>query len=209
MRPVSGLRATASQCDQCDSLGGNRRPVAKEAADTCGLGGTHVPFTTAVLNGLYSSHQDYVNKVTQAALDSVARGFVLPADAQDEISRAQASIWGMGLECGPLCADVRQFPLNPSSILLRNQTAFLLIKGADAKLLPILDAVTLAIAQGYTLGTGSAASKQQFAQAASLLQEYIRNVQLLLLSGNTKPETAKLLGDQATTLRNLVLAQSV
>jgi len=184
-------------------------PVAKEAADTCGLGGTHVPFTTAVLASLYSSHQDYVNKVTQAALDSVAKGFVLPADAQDEIDRAQASIWGMGLECGPLCADVRQFPLNPSSILLRNQTAFLLIKGAESKLLPILDATTLAIAQGYTLGIGTAASKEKFAQAATLLQKYIANVQLLLLSGNTKPETAALLSGQATTLRSLVLAQSL
>jgi hypothetical protein len=184
-------------------------PVAKEAADTCGLGGTHVPFTTVVLTSLYSSHQDYVNKVMQAALDSVAKGFVLPADAQDEIDRAQASIWGMGLECGPLCADVRQFPLNPSSILLRNQTAFLLIKGAESKLLPILDAVTLAIAQGYTLGTGTAASKEKFAQAATLLQRYIGNVQLMLLSGNTKPETATLLSGQAATLRDLVLAQSL
>jgi len=33
-------------------------PVAKEAADTCGLGGTHVPFATTVLKTLYSSHQD-------------------------------------------------------------------------------------------------------------------------------------------------------
>ena len=184
-------------------------PVAKEAADTCGLGGTHVPFTTALLTSLYSSHQDYVNKVTQAALDSVAKGFVLPADAQDEIDRAQASIWGMGLECGPLCADVRQFPLNPSSILLRNQTAFLLIRGAESKLLPILDATTLAIAQGYTLGIGTAPSKEKFAQAATLLQKYIANVQLMLLSGNTKPETAALLTGQATTLRSLVLAQSL
>ena len=39
-------------------------------------------------------------------------------------------------------------------------------------------------------------------------QNYITNVRLLLMSGNTKPETAKLLTDQATTLRSLVLAQS-
>lgn len=184
-------------------------PVAKEAADTCGLGGTHVPFDTATVNALYPTHNDYVAKVTQAAQASVAKGFVLPADAQDEIDRASKSIWGMQLTCGPLCADVRQFPLNPSSILLRNQTAFLLINGAEFKLLPILDAVTLAVAQGYTLGTDTAAGKQQFALAASLLQGYIRNVQLLLLSGNTKPETATLLSGQATTLQNLLLAQSI
>jgi hypothetical protein len=40
------------------------------------------------------------------------------------------------------CArTLRQFPLNPSSMLLRNQTAFLIIRGADFKLLPILDKV--------------------------------------------------------------------
>jgi alpha/beta hydrolase family protein len=184
-------------------------PVAKEAADSCGLGGTHIPFDTATLNGLYPTHAAYVSKVTQAANAAVAAGFMLAADAQQTIDKAQKSIWGLGLECGPLCADVRQFPLNPSSMLLRNQTAFLLINGAEFKLLPILDAVTLAIAEGYTLGTGTAASKQKFAQAASLLQTYFTNVQLLLLSGNTKPETATLLRDQATTLRNLVLALSV
>lgn len=183
-------------------------PVAKEAADTCGLGGTHVPFTTAVLKTLYSSHQDYVDKFTAAAMSSVAKGFVLLADAQDSIERAKASPWGTGLECGPLCADVRQFPLNPSSMLLRNQTAFLIIRGAEFKLLPILDKTTLAIAEGYTLGLGTTESKQKFAQAATLLQSYILNLQLMLASGNTKPETAKLLSDQATTLRNLVLAQS-
>ena len=91
---------------------------------------------------------------------------------------------------------------------MRNQTAFLLIKGAEFKLLPILDKVTLAIAEGYTLGTGTDASKQKFAQAATMLQSYVMNVQLLLLSGNTKPETAKLLTDQANTLRGLVLVQS-
>jgi len=184
-------------------------PVAKEAADTCGLGGTHVPFTTAVLQSLYPTHQDYVNKVTQAALDSVAKGFVLAADAQEEIDRAQKSIWGYGFECGPLCADVRQFPLNPSSILLRNQTAFLLIKGADTQLVPILDGVTKAIAVGYTLGTGTPAGKKSFATAALFLQGYIAGVQRTLAAGNTKPETASLLITQATTLLNLVLPLSL
>ena len=87
--------------------------------------------------------------------------------------------------------------------------AFLLINGAEFKLLPILDAVTLAIAEGYTLGTGTEPSKEKFAQAASLLQRYITYVRLMLLSGNTKSETATLLSDQATTLRGLVLALSL
>ena len=184
-------------------------PVAKEAADSCGLGGTHIPFDTATLNSLYPTHAAYVNKVTQAANAAVASGFMLAADAQQTIDKAQKSIWGLQLTCGPLCADVRQFPLNATSMLLRNQTAFLVINGAEFKLVPILDAVTLATAQGYTLGTDTVAGKQKFAQAASLLQGYMTNVQLLLLSGNTKPETAALLNSQATTLRNLLLAQSI
>jgi Alpha/beta hydrolase domain len=184
-------------------------PVAKEAADSCGLGGTHIPFDTATLNGLYPTHDAYVTKVTQAANAAVAAGFMLPADAQQTIDKAQTSIWGMGLVCGALCADIRQFPLNATSMLLRNQTSFLVIKGAEFKLVPILDSVTLAIAQGYTLGTGTAESKQKFAQAASLLQTYINNMNLMLQLGNTKPETAALLTSQATTLRNLVLALSV
>lgn len=171
--------------------------------------GTHIPFDTATLNGLYPTHDAYVTKVTQAANAAVAAGFMLPADAQQTIDKAQTSIWGMGLVCGALCADIRQFPLNATSMLLRNQTSFLVIKGAEFKLVPILDSVTLAIAQGYTLGTGTAEGKQKFAQAASLLQTYINNMNLMLQLGNTKPETAALLTSQATTLRNLVLALSV
>ena len=155
----------------------------------------------------------YEGSITAATIGTKAfnlvEGTMLPADAQDEIDRASRSIWGLQLTCGPLCADVRQFPLNPSSILLRNQTAFLIIKSAETTLLPILDATTRAIAEGYTLPTGSAASKAKFAQAASLLQGYITAVQRVLASGYTKPETASLLINQATTLRTLVLAQSV
>ena len=184
-------------------------PVAKEAADTCGLGGTHVPFDTATVNALYPTHADYVAKVTQAAQASVAKGFVLPADAQDEIDRASKSIWGLQLTCGPLCADVRQFPLNPSSILLRNQTAFLLINGAEPKLLPTSMRSRSRSPRAIRWVPDTAAGKQKFAQAASLLQTYMTNVRLLLASGNTRPETAKLLTDQATTLRDLLLAQSI
>lgn len=184
-------------------------PVAKEAADSCGLGGTHIPFDTATLNSLYPTHDAYVAKVTQAANAAVTGGFMLPADAQQSIDKAQKSIWGKGLDCGALCADVRQFPLNATSMLLRNQTAFLVIKGADFKLVPALDAVTHSIAEGYALGTATAAGKQKFAQAAAQLQAYITNVRLTLVLGNTKPETAALLINQANTLRDLVLALSV
>jgi hypothetical protein len=133
----------------------------------------------------------------------------LLADAQESIERAKSSPWGTGLECGPLCADVRQFPLNPSSMLLRNQTAFLIIRGAEFKLLPILDKTTLAIAEGYTLGLGTDASKQKFAQAALLLQSYIsKRAASVAVRKHEAGDARSSLSDQATTLRNLVLAQS-
>jgi hypothetical protein len=144
-----------------------------------------------------------VAKVTQAANAAVAAGFLLPADAQQTIDKAQKSIWGLGLECGPLCADVRQFPLNPTSMLLRNQTAFLVIKGAESKLVPILDAVTLADRGGIYPGVGTAASKQKFAQAAIAVAGILRERTADAAFGQHEAETATLLRDQATTLRNL------
>ena len=208
--PAGGIKRDAFG----NAIGGIRTaeievPVAKEAGDTCGNSGTHVPFSAETINALYPTHGDYVTKVRAAALDSVVKGFVMLGDAEDQIDRAVHSIWGMQLTCGPLCADVRQFPLNPSSMLLRMQTEFFLIKGSQGTLLPLLDAATRAIAQGYTLPAGSAASKQKFAQAAELVQVYIGSVDRVLKAGLTKPETAKILIDQADTLRNLLLAQSV
>ena len=60
-----------------------------------------------------------------AANAAVKGGFVLQADAAQAIDGANRSIVGLGLDCGPLCADVRQFPGNPSSTLLSKQTSFL------------------------------------------------------------------------------------
>ena len=120
-----------------NALGGIRLaeiavPVAKESAELCGLGGTHVPFDAATLNQLYPTHADYVAKVTAVSQDLVKAGFLLPADAEQTIAKARRSIHGSQLTCGPLCADVRQFPANPSSMLLANQTAYLVIKDGDA-----------------------------------------------------------------------------
>lgn len=104
--------------------------VAKESAELCGLGGTHVPFDAATVNRLYPSHDDYVRKVTAASDAAVRAGFLLRADATQTIARARRSIWGRQLTCGPLCADVTQFPKHPSAMLLANQTEFLVIKDA-------------------------------------------------------------------------------
>src|SRR5436853_541311 len=62
-------------------------PVAHEGGETCGLGGTHVPFTTAALDALYPNHGTYVSRVVHAANASVEAGFVLPEDAQATIDK--------------------------------------------------------------------------------------------------------------------------
>jgi hypothetical protein len=186
-----------------NALGGIRTaeiavPVAKETAELCGLGGTHVPFDTATLNALYPSHADYVAKVTRASQDLAKAGFLLPADAAQTIDKAKRSIYGSQLVCGPLCADVRQFPANPSSMLLANQTAYLMIKDGDA-LVKSLDGVTKSIAEGDTLGADLRA-EQKYAAAASGLRRYIEAVHASRSKGNMAAETEGLLVDQANVL---------
>jgi len=173
-------------------------PIAHEGGETCGLGGTHVPFATATLDALYRNHGDYVAKVAHAANASVEAGFVLPEDAQVTIDKAAGSIIGFGLECGYLCIDSQQFPIHPSSSLLRDQTSFLAFVGNEA-LVDTLEEVTRDIAKAYTFGTGAKAT-QSFAKAIAGLQTYIAQVQGTLLAGHLRPETAQLLTDQANTL---------
>jgi hypothetical protein len=180
-------------------------PVANESAELCGLGGTHVPLDTATLNALYPTHAAYVAKVTAAAQALVKDRFMLPADAAQTIDTAKRSIHGMQLTCGPLCADVRQFPSNPSSMLLSKQTSYLMIKDADRVLVPVADEVTRLIAEGYTLGSDPKA-KRKFADAAARLQVYITGVGQLRSRGNMPAETASLLVNQATTLQEKVKA---
>jgi hypothetical protein len=194
-----------------NALGGIRlaeiaAPVAKESAELCGLGGTHVPFDSATLNTLYPTHTDYVAKVTKASENLVKAGFLLPADAAQTIDNAKRSIHGMQLTCGPLCADVRQFPNHPSSMLLARQTSHLIIRDGDA-LVKILDGVTKSVAEGYTLGADPKASKK-FAEAAAGLHAYIDKTRQFQERGNLSSETASLLISQATMLQDLVKAQA-
>jgi hypothetical protein len=166
-------------------------PVALESAELCGLGGTHVPFDTATLKRLYPTHAAYVAKVTTASNAAVKAGFLLPADAAQAIDAAKRSIIGLGLDCGPLCADVRQFPGNPSSSLLSKQTSFLMIKGGEA-IVAVMDDVTRLIAEG-TLG-----------KAAARIDAYIAGVKSLRAKGNMPVETEALLVGQATMLQSLL-----
>src|SRR2546430_17222759 len=79
-------------------------PVAKEGGDTCGLGGTHVPFDSATLNALYPSQHVYVSKVMQAATASVAAGFVLLEEAKATMGRPTTSGYWVGVVFGLVCA---------------------------------------------------------------------------------------------------------
>ncbi len=177
-------------------------PVAKESAELCGLGGTHVPLDTDTLNRLYPTHDSYVAKVTKVAQQRVSDGFLLPADAAQTIAKAKASIYGRRLTCGPLCADERQFPSHPSSMLLANQTSYLMIRGGDA-LVTILNGVTRSLAEGYAAGTGAGA-REKFARAAEGLQTFVTRVRAQRSRGDMAPETEALLVSQAETLRGLV-----
>ena len=172
-------------------------PVAHEGGETCGLGGTHVPFSTATLDALYPNHGAYVSQVAHAADESVEAGFVLPEDAQATIDKAAGSIVGSGLVCGALCEDSRQFPIHPSSMLLRDQTSFFAFVGNQAPV-DTLEEVTRDIAKGYTYSGKK--SEQAFTNAITGLQAYIVQVQQTLAAGHLRPETAQLLIDQANTL---------
>jgi len=190
-----------------NALGGIRlaemaAPVANESALLCGLGGTHVPFDAATLATLYPTHEAYVSKVSAAVSSLVSSGFMLKADGDLTIGAARRSIYGERGICGPLCADVRQFPANPSSMLLARQTAALLIKDGDA-LVRILDVVTRTVALAYA-STDGRQSAARFAEAAAGLRFYITRTQEFLKRGNLSRETASLLVDQATTLLHLV-----
>jgi hypothetical protein len=172
-------------------------PIAHEGGETCFLGGTHVPFDTGTLNALYRNHGDYVSKVVHAANASVEAGFVLAEDAQATIDKAAGSIVGFGLQCDYLCADSQQFPIHPSSSLLRDQTSFLAFVGNEA-LVDTLEEVTRDIAKGYSFS--GARSEQSFANAIAGLESYIGQVAHVFAAGHLRPETAQLLTDQANTL---------
>jgi hypothetical protein len=58
---------------------------------TCSFFGQTTPFTSAQLAMLYSSHDDYVNKVTTATAAAQQAGFILAADAPLIVQEAQAT----------------------------------------------------------------------------------------------------------------------
>jgi Alpha/beta hydrolase domain len=177
-------------------------PVAHDGGETCALGGTHVPFDAAMLNALYPTPSSYTSRVFQTTNAAIAAGFVLLEDGKATEVRALTSLYGTGLMCGPLCVDVQQFPIHPSTELLKFQTDFMHFVGWD-QAVSSLTLASRALATGYTLGSGAQA-KASFAQSIGYLQAYIANIENSLNAGHLKPETASLLVSQANTLISLI-----
>jgi hypothetical protein len=100
------------------------------------------------------------------------------------------------LVCEALCANVAQFPIQPSTQLLRDHTAFLYMRG-DGPLLITLDAATLAVARGQTDVANQA---QHYAVAADLLERYQGQLDRQLSLGRATAGQVALLGGYATTL---------
>jgi Alpha/beta hydrolase domain len=171
---------------------------------TCFLNGTHIPFDTLTLNSLYPTHHGYVKAVKEAADQNVEDGFVLEDDAKELLANANKSIVGKGLTCGPLCANVAQFPLNPSTSILRDHTQFYYFVGGE-ELLATLDQATEWVANGYTEAGQSddksqEKSKKSFARAIGFLENYIDKVEQMARGGRAAPESAALLVDFANIL---------
>jgi hypothetical protein len=165
----------------------------------CFLDGTHIPFDTATLDALYPNHDRYVSKVAQAAWTSVEQGFVLPRDAQTTIEEAAQSVVGDNLVCGPLCADVSQFPNGPSVSLLLTQTEVQVIVGGHELIEELVEA-RRSIAEGYTYASGSNAAERSFKRASEALDRYIALVNRLMDEGRIAAETAALFKSEANTL---------
>jgi hypothetical protein len=172
--------------------------VPPGAGGLCFLNGTHIPFDTATLNQLYPNRRAYLEPYFQAVFDNLRDGFILPADAKEMLDDAHVSLVGRGLDCGPLCANFAQFPIQPSTQLLRDHTRFLYMKGAD-RLLLSLDAASLAVARGYTasLNTDKTA---WFTRAVAWLQRYQSHMAQQLDRGRATPQQAALLTEYADTL---------
>lgn len=79
-----------------NALGGIRLPmvdlpVARSNATLCGLGGVTVPLTTPELTQLYATHADYYCRTKEATQAVVEQGFLLPADAEELLTRAMGA----------------------------------------------------------------------------------------------------------------------
>lgn len=196
--PLSVARDNAG-----NALGGIRLaamevPVARANGGECGMNGAWVPFTTAQLAALYPTHAAYVAKVTAAANASVAAGFVLPEDGASTIAEAKASIYGTGLECGPLCLSASHMrPDFSSTGLLRDYTAYYnIVKGQS--LLAEVDAAHRAVATGYS--SKGVKAKRSYESGVIHLQKFIVLVRDAERDQRVTATAANLLVNQANNI---------
>jgi len=193
---LGGIRLAPFQVPVALDTGVNETPAGSTAL--CFLNGTHIPFDTATLNSLYPDRQTYLRQFYDAIGQNVRDGYVLREDAREMKANARASIIGRGLECGPLCANVAQFPIQPSTQLLRDHTAFLYMRGGDW-LVAILDAATLAVAKGQTASSPEQ-QERYFGRAIDLLHRYQQTLDQQERLGRATSGQAALLGGYAQTL---------
>jgi hypothetical protein len=172
--------------------------VPPGAGGLCFLNGTHIPFDTATLNQLYPTRRSYLEPYFKAVFDNLRDGFILPADAKEMLDDARVSLYGRGLDCGPLCANFAQFPIQPSTQLLRDHTRFLYMKGAET-VLHSLDAATLAVARGYTASLNTAKAAW-FTRAVAWLEVYKSQIAQQLERGRATSHQAALLTEYADIL---------
>lgn len=191
---LGGIRLAPFEVATARDTGYNENPPG--GGGLCFLNGTHVPFDSDTLSRLYPSRGAYRSALAQAVRRNVRDGFVLPEDAQEMLKDGSASLAGRGLECGPLCANIAQFPIQPSTQLLRDHTQFLYIVGGD-RLLRLLDRATLAVAEGQTDVTNQAS---HYARAVDALTQYVDDVALLEERGAVTDGQRSLLSDYAATL---------
>ena len=66
-------------------------PVARYQSTACELGGITIPLSEPELLQRYPSHADYMQRMRAATAKVVAQGYLLPADAQELLQRAEAA----------------------------------------------------------------------------------------------------------------------
>jgi hypothetical protein len=191
---LGGLRLAPFAVPTAVDTGANENPPG--GPGLCFLNGTHVPFDRATLHALYPDRPTYLRQFTRAVWQNVHDGYVMPADAREMLRDVHGSIVGRDVECGPLCANVAQFPIQPSTQLLRDHTAFLYLRGG-AELLETLDRATLAVARGQTQ---PASRQRHYARAIQSLQHYQAQLDRLRRLGRATAGQAGLLNGYAAVL---------